>query len=170
MSIPTLQIDVQPNEPETPESVPNDQNFDRTDALNVLLVIGDLGFGGAERQVLMPANGWARLGHNVHIAIFSNFAPLASALIEPSRLHLLPGRSPWALFRLARRLHTQVLHGFLIDAEILCCLAVRLLPRAVAIGSERSSRHDYAWWQDFLYRSCTTNMKACIANSDEGLR
>lgn len=149
---------MQPIAPSAPVTAP----------LRILLVIGDLGFGGAERQVTMLVNGLRRFGHDAHVAIFSAVAPLAAHLDDASVLHVLPHRSPIALAKLARHLGSGVLHGFLIDAEILCGLAIHWIPGAIAIGSERSSRHVYAWWQTGLYRACTASLSRYVANSDEG--
>ncbi|MBM4205692.1 MAG: glycosyltransferase [Gammaproteobacteria bacterium] len=129
----------------------------------ILLVIGDLGFGGAERGVITLVNGLVKRGLDVHVATFSGLVPLASELVEPSRLHVLRG-SVLALIHLARTLQTRVMHGFLLDAEILVCLAAWACKDVVVLGSERSSRHHYRLWQRLLYRLSTQNMQLCIAN------
>lgn len=57
------------------------------------------------------------------------------------------GRSPFRLARLLKILKIDVVHGFLLDAEIVSYLAARI-PGGIAgrvrvISSERSTRHHY---------------------------
>ncbi len=132
-----------------------------------MLVISDLGFGGAERQVVALANGLHEHGIETHLATLSDHTPLAEQLQDKARLHVV-GRSPLRLARLLRDLQIDVAHGFLLDAEIVSRLAGGMVGGVRVVGSERSTRHDYRWWQTALYRITTPVLSMCIANTEEG--
>jgi len=132
-----------------------------------MLVISDLGYGGAERQVVALANGLAGQGMETFVATLSGHTPLADSLADANRLHVV-GRSPFRLARLLKELNIDVVHGFLLDAEIVSRLAARISGGVRIIGSERSTRHHYAWWQKALYKITGRGMSLCIANTSEG--
>jgi len=132
-----------------------------------MLVISDLGYGGAERQVVALANGLGSLGIESFVATLSAHTPLADQLKNADCLHVV-GRSPFRLARLLKDLNIDVVHGFLLDAEILSRLAARLSGGVRVIGSERSTRHNYTWWQRGLYKLTGKVMSRCIANTQEG--
>lgn len=132
-----------------------------------MLVISDLGYGGAERQVVALANGLASQGIEAFVATLSRHTPLADQLHERDRLHVV-GRSPFRLARLLKELKIDVMHGFLLDAEIISRMAARIAGGVQVIGSERSTRHHYTWWQTGLYKLTGRIMSLCIANTTEG--
>ncbi|MCP5179710.1 MAG: glycosyltransferase [Pseudomonadales bacterium] len=136
----------------------------------VLLVISDLGYGGAEAQVVALANGLGAFGLDVHVATLSTHIPLAERLDVRARLHPLTGRSPLALARLVRQLRPALLHGFLLDGEIAAALASLAVRGTVVLGSERSTHHDYRAWQRLLYRCVRGRFAGWVANSDAGAR
>lgn len=138
-----------------------------TTPLRVLLVISDLGYGGAERQVVALANGLGRQGIEAFVATLSGHTPLADQLQDADRLHVV-GRSPFRLARLLKELEIDVVHGFLLDAEIVSRVAARIAGGVRVIGSERSTRHHYTWWQTGLYKLTVHIMSLCIANTTEG--
>src|SRR4029078_6284791 len=58
-----------------------------------LLLISDLEFGGAQRQVIELANNMDPARFDIHVCCFSHYVPLASMLRDPeSRLHVIPKR------------------------------------------------------------------------------
>jgi glycosyltransferase involved in cell wall biosynthesis len=132
-----------------------------------MLVISDLGYGGAERQVVALANGLAGHGIEAFVATLSGHTPLGTSLTDANRLYVV-GRSPFRLARLLKELRIDVVHGFLLDAEIVSRLAARITGGIRVIGSERSTRHHYAWWQTGLYKITGRGMSLCIANTSEG--
>ena len=132
-----------------------------------MLVISDLGFGGAERQVVALANGLGNQGIEAFVATLSGHTPLADQLMNRNRLHVV-GRSPFRLARLLKELKIDVVHGFLLDAEIVSRLAARLAGSVRVVGSERSTRHHYSWWQTGLYKLTGRIMSVCVANTVEG--
>ncbi|XOV86650.1 MAG: glycosyltransferase [Pseudomonadota bacterium] len=142
----------------------------------ILLVISNLTYGGAERQVVEIANGLDRARYDVHVCILSNHAPLASALNDPSRLHRIPKHNKFdvsVVLRLAglmRKLKTDVVHGFLFDAEIASRLAGKLAGVRTVIGSERNSSHNYKRLNLLAYRWTSRLMTVCVANSEAGRR
>lgn len=132
-----------------------------------MLVISDLGYGGAERQVVALANGLGSQGIEAFIATLSGHTPLADSLTDTNRLYVV-GRSPFRLARLLEELKIDVVHGFLLDAEIVSRLAARITGEVRVIGSERSTRHHYTWWQTGFYKLTGGGMSLCIANTSEG--
>lgn len=143
--------------------------------IKVALVISNLSFGGAERQVLELANNLDEEQFEVHLFIFSDHAPLADRLKNRNqRLHVISKRNKFditVISRLAkafRRLGIQVVHGFLYDAEIASRLAARLAGCTAIIGSERNTRNNNGGIKRAIYRYTSHLLDACIANSRTG--
>jgi glycosyltransferase involved in cell wall biosynthesis len=143
--------------------------------LRAMLVISNLTFGGAERQVVEIANHLESKGLEVHVCILSEHAPLASRLKLPARLHKIPKAHKYdfsvvfALRRLIRQLNIDVVHGFLFDAEIASRLA-GWFTKAMVIGSERNSEYRYGNVHYYAYRLTSKLVSMCIANSNAGRR
>jgi glycosyltransferase involved in cell wall biosynthesis len=140
----------------------------------VLIVISNLGFGGAERQVVEFANSVDRCDLDLQLCSLSADVPLAAQLRERSRLHILPKRGKYDLSvipRLARLLREQridVVHGFLFDAEIAAALAGRLAGVRAIVGSERSSKYSLSKVQRIAYRLVRGLFDRVVANSSAG--
>ncbi len=144
-------------------------------ARTVLLLVSDLEFGGAQRQVIELANQMDPDRFKVHVATLADYVPLADALRDrDARLHLVRKRHKFdfcvvqKLVRIMRRLDVVVLHTFLFDAEFFGRIAGRLAGVSAIIGSERNT--DYVplrrhRWAFALTRSCSD---AIIANSNAG--
>ncbi len=143
----------------------------------VLLVISNLGYGGAERQVIEIANGLGAHDIEGHVCILSSHAPMASALVgSEHRLHRIEKHNRfdisvvWRLARLMKALDVDVVHGFLFDAEIATRLAARLAGVSYVVGSERNSVHNYKAINYWAYRLTSPLMSVCVANSEAGKR
>jgi len=112
----------------------------------VVLVIDDLGFGGAERQVVELANNMDSNCYEVHICSLSDHLPLRNQLKDfEDRLHIITrkGRFDFTvvprLARLLRKLNADIVHGYMFSAEIASRLAGRMAGTELVIGSERNA-------------------------------
>jgi len=143
----------------------------------VCLVVSNLEYGGAQRQVVTLANQFAACGISSHVISLSAYLPLAAGLEgAASRLHVVQKRFRadvsvvWRLAALLRRLQAKVTHGFLLDAELAARLARPLYRRTIVIGSERNT--DYQPRRRHLVPLRLTGRwcDAIIANSHAGKR
>lgn len=143
--------------------------------INLALVISNLSYGGAERQVLELANNIDSTAFNVHLFILSEHAPLADRLKDrESRLHQIVKRHKFdisVVSRLAaafKALQIDVVHGFLYDAEIASRLAGRMAGCPAIIGSERNTSNNNGRLKRLIYRLTARLLDACVANSRVG--
>ena len=148
-----------------------------SEPLKISVVISNLTFGGAERQVVELCNNIDRNKFDLHVFILSGHAPLARYLDEAeNRLHIVRKKNKFdvaVIFRLAkefRRLGIQVVHGFLFDAEIASRLAARLSGASATLGSERNTKNNFGSIKKFIYRHSARMLDACIANSSAGAK
>lgn len=139
-----------------------------------LVVISDLEFGGAQRQVVELANNMDLERFEVHVACLHDYIPLAAKLTHSSRrVHVIRRRHKFdftvvpRLARLIRRLGATVVHGYLFDAEIASRLAGRLTGAAV-IGSERNTNYRMKRINLAAYRATRLCHDLTIANSNAG--
>jgi glycosyltransferase involved in cell wall biosynthesis len=146
-----------------------------TPRLRVLLVISNLEFGGAQRQVVELANQMSADGNLVHVCSLSSYVPLASSLHESEqRLHVINKQFMFdasvvpRLAALLRRGRYDVVHSFLFDAEIAVRLAGRLAGTALIVGSERNTDYRLKKRQLLAYRLSRGCVDLMIANSSAG--
>lgn len=139
-----------------------------------LVVISDLEFGGAQRQVIELANHMDPARFDLHVVSLQDYVPLARSLNDAGRrLHLIPRRHRYdftvvpRLARLIRQLGAGVVHGYLFDAEIATRLAGRLTGAAV-IGSERNTNYTMKRSNRLAYRATRWGHDLTIANSNAG--
>jgi glycosyltransferase involved in cell wall biosynthesis len=141
----------------------------------VLLLISDLEFGGAQRQVIELANHMDPERFDVHVCSLADYVPLSETLRGSGyRLHVI---RKWHKFdftviprlvSLLRKLQVDVLHTYLFDAEFFGRIAGRLAGVPVIVGSERNTSYELAKrnrWAYSLTRSCNDLI---IANSNAG--
>ncbi len=147
----------------------------RRDVNVVLLVVSNLEYGGAQRQVIELANAMPSDGCRVHVCSLSNHVPLAERLHHrESRLHIIPKRWKydmsvvWRLARLLRRVQADIVHGFLFDAELAARLAGRLAGTRLIVGSERNAEYHLSRCHRIAYRLTRSFADAIIANSHAG--
>ena len=143
--------------------------------IRVLLVISNLEYGGAQRQVVELANNFDPARVEVHVCSLSSYVPLARELQLPDgRVHVVEKRSRFDLMvvpqltRLLRRLKIDVVHGYLFDAEVAVRLAGRLARTAVVAGSERNTDYTLKRVQHVAYRLTKSKVDLIIANSNAG--
>src|SRR5688500_4839143 len=118
-----------------------------SDRIRALLVISNLEFGGAQRQVIELANASDASNAEVHVCSLSPYVPLSSELHFPNRLHVVRKYHRFdvtvvpRLVSLIARLRPDVVHGYLFDAEIAVRLAGRLSSSRLVVGSERNTNY-----------------------------
>ncbi|MFT7304754.1 MAG: glycosyltransferase involved in cell wall biosynthesis [Candidatus Azotimanducaceae bacterium] len=145
-----------------------------TDKVNLLIVISNLGHGGAERQVVELCNRLDRDKFNIHLCTLSDHIPLASSLQSDVTLHTIIKRRKldisviWRLITLIRREDIRVVHSFLLDAEIATRIAGRLVKDTIVIGSERNSKHTYSRSMSLALSATSRLSHAIVANSNAG--
>jgi glycosyltransferase involved in cell wall biosynthesis len=143
--------------------------------LRVLLVISNLEYGGAQRQVIELANAADPARMEVHLCTLSPYVPLGAQLSNhEQRLHVIAKSFKFdisvvtRLMQLIRRLKIDVVQSYLFDAEIAVRLAGRAARVPLVVGSERNTdyrpkrRHLVAYW---VTRRC---VDVIIANSNAG--
>jgi glycosyltransferase involved in cell wall biosynthesis len=141
------------------------------------LVISNLEYGGAQRQVVELANAMNADGARAYVCSLSDYVPLAQQLhCADEVLRVVDKRCKFDLTvvpRLAdvlRRLRVDVVHAFLFDAEIAARLAGRLLAPVAVIGSERNTDYTRKWRHSIALRMTQHCADATIANSHSGKR
>lgn len=143
--------------------------------LRVALVISNLEFGGAQRQVVELANNFDRERVAASIYSLSSYVPLSSSLHDSDRiLHVVPKRFKYDLSvvpRLARlftRDRIEIAQSFLFDADIAVRLAGRIAPTSLVVNSERNTDYQLKPQQALAYRLTFRMVDLIIANSHAG--
>ncbi len=143
--------------------------------IKLLLVISNLEYGGAQRQVVELANHLDHARLNVHVCSLSRYVPLANALKDPERrLHVINKAFKFdltvvpRLARLLRSVGADVIHSYLFDAEIAARLAGRLAGTRVIVGSERNTDYTLKRRQLIAYRLTRNCVDVIVANSRAG--
>lgn len=155
----------------------DDPASDVAGRMRVLLLISNLEYGGAQRQVVELANRLNAGGIEADVCCLSEYVPLVAALGDAaSRLHVVAKRSKFdvtvvpRLRRLIRRLGVNIVHAFLFDAEIAGRLASAFRPEVIVIGSERNTDYTRKWRHTIALRLTGPCLDAIIANSEAGRR
>jgi len=141
----------------------------------VVLVISNLEYGGAQRQVVDLANSVDPASTRMHVCSLSPYVPLADRLTSAKqRLHILTKRFkydttvPFRLAALLRRLDADVVHGYLFDAEIAARIAGLLARTPLVVGSERNTNYRMKRVQLAAYRATRRLVDLVVANSQAG--
>jgi glycosyltransferase involved in cell wall biosynthesis len=144
--------------------------------VKILMVIGSLRGGGAERMVAMLANGLKATGMKVQLALLNGRAGDGYAIDPEVEVHELGLRrtNPFsAILRLRRLMSTvHVVYSFLDIGNVLVAIAkTRGGPVLVwgirAAGVETGWRAHIAFW---LARALASRADHCIANSQDALQ
>jgi len=143
--------------------------------VSVVLVIDDLEFGGAQRQVVELANNMDPDRFDVHVCTLSDYVPLGSQLRDSAtRLHTIVKKHRMdfgvvpRLARLLRTLDADIVHSYLFSADIASRLAGRLAGTPVVIGSERNTDYVPKKRHVLAYRLTRRCVDLTIANSRAG--
>jgi glycosyltransferase involved in cell wall biosynthesis len=122
----------------------------------VCLVIGQLGLGGAEKQLALLAAGLRRRGVETTVVVLRQGGPreaiLRDAGVPLINLGLPSPASSWQRFavfalalerlrRILRRLRPDVVHAFLLHSCVLTAPAARLARVPVCVAGRRSLSH-----------------------------
>lgn len=152
----------------------NAPRADGQDALRVLLLISNLEFGGAQRQVVELANRLDGGRFEVHVGSLSDYLPLADALrLPPGRVHVVQKRFKYdlgvvpRLRALLRRLRIDLVQSYLFDADVAARLAGRWAGAAV-VGAERNTDYALKPQQKAAYRLTRGMVDLIVANSRAG--
>jgi glycosyltransferase involved in cell wall biosynthesis len=138
-----------------------------------VLVISNLGFGGAERQVVDLVNHLDARRLDARLVSLSPHVPLADGLTDRDRLHVIRRRCPFdatvvpRLARLLRSFGADIVHSHLYSADIAARLAGRWAGTRV-IGSELNADYRLTRRHLLLYRFTRGCMDLLIANSRAG--
>jgi glycosyltransferase involved in cell wall biosynthesis len=143
----------------------------------VVIVISNLEFGGAQRQVVELANHIDVKHFDLHICSLSEYVPL-SALLDPSQstLHIVKKHYKFdvsvvpRLANLLRKLKADVVHGYLFDAEIAVRLAGRMAGVAAIGNSERNTDYKFKRRQLVAHHLTRGFVDFYIANSNAGAK
>lgn len=145
--------------------------------INVVIVVSNLEYGGAQRQIVELANHIDRDRFDLHVCSLSGYVPLASRLESAaSHLHVLSKRFKFdvsvvpRLAGLLKRLRADIVHGYLFDAEIAARLAGRVAGTAAVGNSERNTDYTFkriALVAHWLTRRC---VDFYVANSNAGAK
>lgn len=149
--------------------------------MKILFLIRSLDFGGAERQLIVLANGLAVRGHDVSVATFYGGGQLGSSLDARVRAYSLDKRGRWdtlgflsRLARLLRKVRPDVLHSYLNVPNIIASLCRPLLPGTRIVWGIRASDvklENYDRLTGFAYRTEARLARMAdliIANSQSG--
>jgi glycosyltransferase involved in cell wall biosynthesis len=118
--------------------------------VRILFLVRALDYGGAERQLVILANGLAQRGHRVAIAVFYSGAPLEKE-IDRSRVRLIPleKRSRWDLLSLywkllqvVQRDHPDILHGWMSDPNLVASMIRLSYPKVRVFWCVRCANVD----------------------------
>lgn len=151
---------------------------DRSDVMErirLVIVISNLEYGGAQRQVVELANNLDPRRFEVHVCSLSDYVPLGDRLRDcERRLHVV--QKKWKfditvvprLAELLRRLDADIVHGYLFDAEIAARLAGRRAGTPVVVGSERNTDYHLKKRQLLTYRLTRRSCDLVVANSKAG--
>lgn len=142
--------------------------------MRVLFVISDLGFHGAQKQVVELSRELDRLGHDVAIYTLNDDAPRA-AEVAGTRVEVVVDQKrtkldPAVLLRLRRRIRAwraDVVHGFLFDGDIYARIAA-LGTGAIVLNSERSDDYEISAAQKVAHWLTKPFVHGVVANSRSG--
>jgi glycosyltransferase involved in cell wall biosynthesis len=142
--------------------------------MRVLFLISDLGFHGAQKQVVELSRELARGGHEVAIYTLNDEAPRAKELegtgvqviVDQKRFKLDPAVL-WRVNRFIRRWKADIVHGFLYDGDIYARIAA-IGTGAAVLNSERSDNYRISRTQHIAHRLTRFLVDGVVANSRSG--
>jgi glycosyltransferase involved in cell wall biosynthesis len=140
-----------------------------------VLVISDLEFGGAQRQVVELANHMDERDFRIYVCSLSRYVPVADSLRDGEhRLKFVPRRFrfdftvPVRLAWFLREVRADIVHAYLFDATIAARLSGRLARDTAVIDSERNTDVSLKRLDGIAYRLTRGLNDLTIANSRAG--
>lgn len=145
-------------------------------SLNIALLVGSLGLGGAERQCVELAKVLHRKGHEVHVLYFNTehtnlLDELGQAGVPAIALpYRFKGdvRPIWRLARWFRQERVNVVHTFLFTAGYLGRIAALFAHVPVVVHGERNARAAQRSRQRWMDRLLAHRTDKFVANSQAG--
>jgi glycosyltransferase involved in cell wall biosynthesis len=141
----------------------------------VVLIIDDLEYGGAQRQVVELANNMDKNRFDVHVCTLSDYVPLGAYLQDSKhRLHQVVKKNKVditivpRLVRLLKSLNADIIHSYLFSSDIASRLAGRIAGTKVIIASERSTNYPVKTRRALACRLTRACVDLIIANSKTG--
>tara|TARA_R110001583_G_scaffold19603_7_gene76552 strand:- start:20282 stop:21421 length:1140 start_codon:yes stop_codon:yes gene_type:complete len=141
----------------------------------VLIVISNMEFGGAQRQIVELVNNIDKNKFELHVCSLSNYVPLAEQFNRGTSLHIINKKSKFdfsvvfKLIKLIREHRFDVIHSYLFDAEIAARLAGKMANTGITvIGSERNANYTLKPIQRKAYLLTKNLVSNIIANSQSG--
>lgn len=141
----------------------------------VLIVISNMEFGGAQRQIVELINNMDQSKFEVHLCSLSEYIPLVEKLNKKVPVHIIHKNYKFdfsVVFKLAkliRQYKFHIIHSYLFDAEIAARLAAKLsLTKIKVIGSERNADYTMKPIQIKAYKLTKGFVTSIIANSQSG--
>jgi glycosyltransferase involved in cell wall biosynthesis len=142
--------------------------------MRVLFVISDLGFHGAQKQVVELSRELDRGGHEVAIYTLNDDVGRAREL-EGTGVEVIADQKrvkldPRVLLRLRRKItqwRADIVHGFLFDGDIYARIAA-IGSRAIVLNSERSDNYEISRSQKIAHWLTRGLVHGVVANSRSG--
>jgi glycosyltransferase involved in cell wall biosynthesis len=164
-----ISTDTLPARPQSPEAVRNGK------PISVCMLISSLEFGGAERQVVEMVRSFDRKMVKPMVCSLSSQVPLARFLPRKSEeLNIVEKRGRFdftTVFRVARLLRREridVVHAFLLDAEIVARLAAPLAGVRAVVASERNTDYVRPRLHTVVLKATQPLFDVMVANSVAG--
>ena len=146
-------------------------------AIRVMLLISDLDYRGAERQVIEIANNLDATRFEVTVCSLSSDVPLAVALKNSAETLCIVEKKNkydislvWRVSRLMKERRIDVVHAFLFDAEMVARLAGRLAGVKIVIASERNTDYRRSFVQSICQKLTRPFYDCMVSNSIAGKR
>lgn len=143
--------------------------------ITVAIVVSNLEYGGAQRQIVELANNIDISLCELHVVSLSQYVPLSVGLRIPrGQFHVVEKHHKydisvaWRLAQLLRKINAHIVHGYLFDAEIAARLAGRIAKVVAVGGSERNTDYQLKKIQLATYRLTRSMVDFVIANSNAG--
>ncbi len=151
--------------------------------MKVTFLTRHLGYGGAERQLVVLAKGLHERGHSVTVTVFYAGGLLENELHKAGvTMRSVNKRGRWdvvgflfRLLKIVRQEKPDILHGYLGVPNILTIFLAPIFPRTQIVWGVRASNIDlknYDWLTRLSYKiECWLSQFAhlIIVNSDAGL-
>jgi glycosyltransferase involved in cell wall biosynthesis len=152
--------------------------------VKILFLIRSLNYGGQERQLVLLSKRLCERGHDVVLAIFYAGGPLQQELVDSKvRIRALKKRGRWDVLRFLWKVsqvlceeRPDVIHGYLLEPNIISVLCKPLFPKMKVVWGVRSSNLDFKDYDWLMRLSCKLNVwlsrfpDRIIANSHAGHR
>ena len=144
--------------------------------IKILIVVSNLEFGGAQRQIIELVNNIDHSKYIMYICSLSNYIPLANRLKRKDSVYIINKKFKYDLqvvyylYRLISKLKIDIVHSYLFDADIASRLAGKMAKVAVIINSERNTNYHIKKRQLLAYNLTKKCVDGFIANSNSGAK